>query len=295
MSAVRVCGTCDKEMNIDLFEKTTSKSGGYRRECKACRSNRRKERVKSVQRDENPIVPTKHACLHCGRTVIDGATFTLRKDCVKTVFKGTCVECNRIWHEDHRVELIRKKAHSRNIYFDDSKMNEFKRLVEQPCHYCGYNEKKSGLNRLDSSKGYLIDNVVPSCIICNLMRGPVKYNVFLKNVQTIVEFNRDTIQKIIDMDHSYDIKTKFYLGYETKNDKTDMLTCIEKRDLKNKSCYLCGKTPSNGIDRFDSSMPYRLDNCRPCCKTCNMMKKDFSYDSFLYRCHVISTRAQQYE
>ena len=28
----------------------------------------------------------------------------------------------------------------------------------------------------------------------------------------------------------------------------------------------------NGIDRVDSTMGYAIDNCVPCCKTCNIAK-----------------------
>jgi hypothetical protein len=50
--------------------------------------------------------------------------------------------------------------------------------------------------------------------------------------------------------------------------------------IKNK-CYLCGKEPRvnhrNGIDRFDNSLGYTMDNARPCCSICNIMKNRFSY------------------
>jgi hypothetical protein len=47
-------------------------------------------------------------------------------------------------------------------------------------------------------------------------------------------------------------------------------------------CYLCGLTTSetnkNGIDRFNNSLGYQLDNSRPCCGHCNLMKNDIGYD-----------------
>jgi hypothetical protein len=47
------------------------------------------------------------------------------------------------------------------------------KLRKRPCHYCGGSlpPAGSGLDRLDNTKGYHLDNVVPCCTTCNLMRG----------------------------------------------------------------------------------------------------------------------------
>jgi hypothetical protein len=59
---------------------------------------------------------------------------------------------------------------------------------------------------------------------------------------------------------------------------------IEFRKLINSNCYYCDKIPStvgkaeggnivyNGLDRVDNSMGYSLDNCVPCCESCNKKK-----------------------
>lgn len=38
---------------------------------------------------------------------------------------------------------------------------------------------------------------------------------------------------------------------------------------------------ANGIDRINSNIGYIIDNCRPCCKTCNFMKGELSAEDFL--------------
>jgi predicted HAD superfamily Cof-like phosphohydrolase len=57
-------------------------------------------------------------------------------------------------------------------------------------------------------------------------------------------------------------------------------------------CHYCGKMNSNcsksingdwnynGIDRVDSCIGYSIENCVPCCKFCNFMKKDLDYNEF---------------
>lgn len=50
---------------------------------------------------------------------------------------------------------------------------EFVILNSQPCHYCNGPLPKTGhgLDRLDNTRGYHLDNVVPCCTPCNLLRG----------------------------------------------------------------------------------------------------------------------------
>lgn len=52
----------------------------------------------------------------------------------------------------------------------------------------------------------------------------------------------------------------------------------EERPYMNKSRL---KVRLNGIDRVDSNKGYHLDNCVPCCKVCNMMKRDYAIDEFV--------------
>jgi hypothetical protein len=46
-------------------------------------------------------------------------------------------------------------------------------LIQQPCHYCHgrLSPTGCGMDRMDSSKGYFIGNVVPCCGDCNTMKS----------------------------------------------------------------------------------------------------------------------------
>lgn len=75
---------------------------------------------------------------------------------------------------------------------------EFKSIIKQSCHYCneepsrhqsvsyrdGY-ELVNGIDRVDSSKGYSIDNCVPCCNTCNLMKNTLPKEVFLDKISQI--------------------------------------------------------------------------------------------------------------
>ena len=77
------------------------------------------------------------------------------------------------------------------------------------------------------------------------------------------------------------------------------LCLSEFRFLIEQECHYCGAPPTqrmevryppkpwyipflyNGIDRRDNNIGYTLENCLPCCGTCNMMKRDMGYQEFL--------------
>lgn len=44
-----------------------------------------------------------------------------------------------------------------------------------------------------------------------------------------------------------------------------------------------------GIDRVDSTAPYVENNCVPCCKTCNYMKRTLSFEEF--KAHILRIAA----
>lgn len=77
-----------------------------------------------------------------------------------------------------------------------------------------------------------------------------------------------------------------------------LISLEEFKKIVTKNCYYCGNEPQvsgtskrynktttqvkhNGIDRFDNTIGYVLNNCVPCCKFCNHMKRDYTKDNFL--------------
>jgi len=67
-------------------------------------------------------------------------------------------------------------------------LDEFEQLVRRPCWYCGrYNRGEifSGVDRIDSSCGYVRTNVLPCCGECNLMKGSLSKDAFLASIVRI--------------------------------------------------------------------------------------------------------------
>lgn len=68
----------------------------------------------------------------------------------------------------------KNKAKIRNQEWDLT-FEEYKELRSKNCHYCSgpLPESSRGLDRLDNSKGYIKDNVVPCCYGCNNLKSNV--------------------------------------------------------------------------------------------------------------------------
>jgi hypothetical protein len=90
-------------------------------------------------------------------------------------------------HKEQYLEYSRKshltigarysvlKYHSKKRRFELLVTREqFEEILKSPCHYCGeflFRESGYGLDRIDNSKGYSLDNILPCCGSCNRTRG----------------------------------------------------------------------------------------------------------------------------
>ena len=111
---------------------------------------------------------------------------------------GTCAirarERRRIWSKNNRDKInvykrkhdykykqsvkgrfstLKKECKRRNILLDIS-LEEYKSIIQNnSCEYCGGNLPKNGtgLDRIDSNKGYHLDNLVPCCYNCNRIKN----------------------------------------------------------------------------------------------------------------------------
>lgn len=97
----------------------------------------------------------------------------------------------------------RKNAEKMNREFSLSK-DEFCSFLSSNCAYCGSGPTSvvksrsflkpdfyyNGIDRVDNNKGYSIDNCVPCCSICNLMKRSMPVDHFLLHVRKIYNFQK---------------------------------------------------------------------------------------------------------
>jgi len=68
-----------------------------------------------------------------------------------------------------RYMTYRLGAKNRNLRFEIT-LEEFTEFAVKPCIYCGDSFDKIGIDRVDSSKGYIKGNMVSCCEMCNKMK-----------------------------------------------------------------------------------------------------------------------------
>jgi hypothetical protein len=78
---------------------------------------------------------------------------------------------------------------------------EFNELIKKPCHYCGAAPQKrewidygkrcvstdltNGIDRVDTTRGYTLDNCVPCCRWCNQLKGSLPLDRFVAQVFSV--------------------------------------------------------------------------------------------------------------
>jgi hypothetical protein len=89
-------------------------------------------------------------------------------------YDGVCKYCTS--HSPRgRYQVYRQAAKIRNLDFKLT-LDEFDEITKQPCQYCGeynnayFGEQYSGIDRVNSSIGYIEGNIVPCCTMCNRMK-----------------------------------------------------------------------------------------------------------------------------
>jgi len=132
----------------------------------------------------------------CGNTTI------LCGDEIKSMNTKSCgcsryIGKGRATLENTIIAATKHGAKARNLdYALEDSLARF--IINQSCFYCGgldlriNRSKKSkpkyrinGIDRIDSSKGYEIDNVVPCCKICNYIKMDMGLKEFLEQIEKI--------------------------------------------------------------------------------------------------------------
>ena len=87
-------------------------------------------------------------------------------------------QCNKNYRRTPRGRFIvyKKNAKVRGLIFEMTR-NEFVNLVNMPCYYCG--GESYGIDRLDNTMGYLKDNTVSCCSMCNYMKKSYSEGEFI--------------------------------------------------------------------------------------------------------------------
>ena len=185
--------------------------------CRVCNEQHYKEQVLSIENDtfkvlsidkEGTAKNTRHTkyfvqCKKCGK-IFSRRASVIRKSLNSII----CSNCRRL-RNNRPLSVIKYKeycyyrsgAKSRNLEWDLTE-EQFANLINKNCYYCGEVPSKrqsvsykdnyelvNGIDRIDSTKGYTIDNCVPCCSKCNSMKSNLKKDDFLQHISKIYNFS----------------------------------------------------------------------------------------------------------
>ena len=172
-----------------------------------------------------------------------------------------------------RIGEIEKRAGTRKIaYALPYKLAMT--LVTSPCAYCGGGDEINGIDRMDSSVGYLEGNVVAACATCNMAKGTLDPTSFVERCKQIALGE----QHEACWSDTYPGSVSYKQCVRHAKDKGMPVELTESMfdELTARACFYCCRPTThrhkNGVDRKDPAVGYTVDNSVPCCGECNLTK-----------------------
>jgi hypothetical protein len=86
-----------------------------------------------------------------------------------------------------RYRVLKGSAVKRG-YLVGVNFEQFCKIISNPCAYCGENEKRIGIDRVDNKIGYTLENCVPCCNPCNMMKKIMNVDDFLGHIKRVNTF-----------------------------------------------------------------------------------------------------------
>ena len=263
MSQVIKCIHCSK-----TYETYKTSKGNISKICHSCRETQQKAEAKRPPRIRNYQAEAKRNLDNNWKTFLSKSVEKREKECNLT----------------------------KEQYID---------LIQKPCIYCNYycEDEINGIDRLDNTKGYILENCIPCCKHCNRMKHILHPVFFIGKAKLITQFQETNLEdkEFYGIWKIYIHKVPTHYIYvkritEEKRGLEYSLTKEQYDELIYKPCYLCGykNIVGNGLDRQDNTKGYIIDNVLPCCSTCNMMKAFYNIDDFIKQMKKISEYKTEY-
>ena len=244
-----------------------------------------------------------------------------------------CAKCNNVPPQTPKLEnglsakrslfaAYKQNAKKQGRVFDLG-FEAFVSICSQPCFYCGATPSQvfspktnrhghvytsngsfthNGIDRIDSTKGYVTSNCRPCCWTCNVAKRTMTESEFYQWVSRLYSnmiLKESDATKTQNNTIAVSAQKRIFSRYKKGAKKRKIPFSLGLDTLAsflNKSCSYCGsqpynclmpesrdsfgKTLYNGIDRKENSKGYEADNCRTCCWTCNNAKRDMTEEEF---------------
>ena len=142
---MKTCTECNQAKEVTEFYKNRTSKDGLRGDCKGCvraRTNARYENNREHLQSQISIY------------------YKTNREKVLAQRGNTL---------NGRFATYKAGAKKRSLAFGLTK-DQFAAFWQLPCNYCGQEIATIGIDRVDSSLGYVVGNCVPCCIVCNKIK-----------------------------------------------------------------------------------------------------------------------------
>ncbi|ARF09843.1 hypothetical protein Indivirus_4_15 [Indivirus ILV1] len=273
--------------------------------------NREKKKEKTQDDPKCPAIIDDHICGniifahgYCGKHQLNAWKKIVEKDGTKKVCidhirgcrelldinsdKSKCLDC--IYQNAYNEAKCGATKGKRNYSFEIT--DEFYYgLINKPCYYCGEFDEKgwNGADRKDNNIGYIKQNCVSCCSMCNIMKSDYTISQLLQYCQNIYDNYPSTnyFDKGIEINH---MSYTEYCGLANRRKIKFNLTSDEFDEILLKRCFYCNNTNiinQIGLDRILSKYYYSYFNCVACCMVCNRMKNKYALTNFINKIKLI--------
>ena len=155
----KTCPTCIETKDVSCFSKDKRASDGLQSQCKACQKAHYKANKENVCAKRK----TYHESNRDKVNALHKAYREANKDQI-SAYKKAHNQSQR-----GKYTSYKRSAKQRGIPFDLT-FDEFITFWQQDCNYCKRPVPTIGIDRIDSSIGYMLENCVSCCTICNYMK-----------------------------------------------------------------------------------------------------------------------------
>ncbi len=175
------CKLCTRKYDAEYYAKNST------RHCRSC--GRGYPDVNFYSKAERPPGTPALLCIGCDqeRRRAESA-FTpeeLKRRKVEETNLRRALERKDI--RSHAKNILKDSRHSDKRHGRENNLDEefIQTLIAFPCSYCGIDDERISLDRIDNRLGHLRSNVLPCCLRCNWLRRDMPFDVWTWFVATV--------------------------------------------------------------------------------------------------------------
>jgi hypothetical protein len=171
---MKTCSKCQTPKEESKFYKDSGKKDGLKSWCKSCHNE-------SSRKSESKYKQTRKKWREN-----NSEEYKKLKQEYYIKNKDKILDGNKKWFQTQKGRLTSYKNNAlhRNIDWNLSD-KEFFSFWQKPCFYCNEEISTIGIDRIDSLLPYNIDNIVPCCYQCNIIKMDYSLEEFKIRVMKI--------------------------------------------------------------------------------------------------------------